>query len=146
MSLLPGIYEMGVKRPDGSWLQRAATVASDSITMIELGMEARTSVAVLVECRAEAPGIELWSVSIHLTERQEEVLRFLAEGYSMKEIGQALHASDVVLPQGAELLSSPEDVVVQCTEAVEMEVEEGEAGAAEPEVIGRKAEDEEGED
>ena len=64
------------------------------------------------------------------------------------EIGQSVHAGEVPLPEGAELLSSPDEVVVQCTEAVEVEeVEEGaEAAGEEPEVIGRKAEEEESED
>ena len=63
------------------------------------------------------------------------------------EIGQTLHASDVELPEGAELLSSPEDIVVQCVEPIEEEVEEeAEAETAEPEIIGRKAEEEENED
>lgn len=63
------------------------------------------------------------------------------------EIGQSVLAGEVPLPEGAELLSSPDDIVVQCTEPVEEEVEEeGEAAGEEPEVIGRKPEDEEDED
>jgi large subunit ribosomal protein L25 len=61
------------------------------------------------------------------------------------ELDQTITAGQIVLPQGAFLTGSPDDVVCQCVvvEAIE-EVEEAPEGeAAEPEVIGRKKEDDE---
>ncbi|HEY6089530.1 MAG TPA: 50S ribosomal protein L25/general stress protein Ctc [Gemmatimonadaceae bacterium] len=70
-------------------------------------------------------------------------------------IGDSLHVSDIKLPEGVEILDDPETsvAVLAAPRAVIEEVAatpeavEGEAGAvAEPEVIGRGKEDEEGED
>jgi large subunit ribosomal protein L25 len=60
------------------------------------------------------------------------------------EVGQSLHASDLPLPEGAKLLTDPERMVVHCVlpEAAPEEVP-AVIEAGEPEVIGRKAEDEE---
>lgn len=54
-------------------------------------------------------------------------------------------AADVPLPEGAKLVTDPEATIVQClvVDAADEPAEEGEEGAAaEPEVIGRKAEEE----
>jgi len=62
------------------------------------------------------------------------------------ELEQSITAGQVELPPAATLVSSPEDVVVQCVVVEEQaEIEPGEEGAesAEPEIIGRKKEDEE---
>jgi large subunit ribosomal protein L25 len=63
-------------------------------------------------------------------------------------LGNAIHAKELQLPEGAKMLTIPEAVVVHC---VAPHVEEvaataaAEPGAAEPEVIGKK-EKEEGEE
>ncbi len=66
------------------------------------------------------------------------------------EVGDTLHASDVALPPGFELISDPEDVLATIqVMAEEPEAEEAEVAgeAAEPEVIGgAKEEPEEGEE
>ena len=63
-------------------------------------------------------------------------------------VGEALYASDVELPDGVTLVSSPETLLVTCpmkaaaVSAEDEEAEEGEEGAASPEVITeRKADD-----
>lgn len=67
-------------------------------------------------------------------------------------IGQALHISDVPLPEGITATGDPETVVCLCRvlgeePAPEAAAEAGEAGATEPEVIARgKVEEEEGEE
>ena len=66
------------------------------------------------------------------------------------KINHAIHASDLVLPDGVKLVDDKETVfftvVPPKTEAVVAPVAEGEAEeAAQPEVIGKKKEDEEGE-
>jgi hypothetical protein len=51
-------------------------------------------------------------------------------------------ASAIELPAGAKLISDEDAVVALCELPVEADEQEaGEAGAAEPELIGRKAED-----
>jgi large subunit ribosomal protein L25 len=66
------------------------------------------------------------------------------------EIGDSLHVSDLEAPEGVEIVTDPEVVVVSVTHAAAEEAEEEEAvpetllGAAEePEVIGAREEDEE---
>lgn len=70
-------------------------------------------------------------------------------------IGDSLHVSDITVPAGVEVLDDPEGSVCVCAapravieEVAAPEAVEGEAGAAaaEPEVIGRGKEDEDGED
>lgn len=56
------------------------------------------------------------------------------------DVGQSLRARDIVLPEGASLVTAPEAVIVLCS--VPADSEETATGAAEPEVIGKKKEDE----
>ncbi len=65
------------------------------------------------------------------------------------EIGDSLNAKDIELPEGFELISEPESVLITCTYITEEEIEEIEEealaeGAEEPELIG--AEEAEGEE
>ena len=68
----------------------------------------------------------------------------------LEEIGDSLLVSDIQAPEGVEILSDPDDVVVvviaQAAEEVEeeeeIELEEG----IEPEMVGKEVEDEEGEE
>lgn len=63
------------------------------------------------------------------------------------ELDGSLTTGDIPLPESATLVGDPESVVVQCVEmvvAAEEAAEEVGEGLAEPEVIGRKADDEEG--
>ena len=64
------------------------------------------------------------------------------------DLDQVITAGDIVLPEAAELLIDGGEIVVTCvTPTAEAEIdEEGAAGMAEPEVIGRKADDDEGDD
>ncbi len=61
------------------------------------------------------------------------------------ELDGAIHAGEVKLPPGVVLLTDADRLVVQCACRWPSRKHSGlgEAGAAEPEVIGRKAEDEE---
>jgi len=64
-------------------------------------------------------------------------------------LGESVHVSDLKVAPGVTLLNDPEDVIAICREPaaeVEEEPEEGAAeGGAEPEVIGKKPEEEGGE-
>lgn len=59
------------------------------------------------------------------------------------EFNQSLTVADLKLPPGAKALVDTAQIVVTCAAPVEVSEEEGEAGAAEPELIGRKKAEEE---
>ena len=68
-------------------------------------------------------------------------------------LGQQLHVREITPPEGVKILTDPELIVATLTAILEEVAApaaaapvEGEAGAAEPEVIGRKAQPEEGEE
>lgn len=68
-----------------------------------------------------------------------EVIEFDVEAL---EIGDSVHIRDIVAPKGVELIDDPETIVASVqAPKVEAEVEEA-AEAAEPEVIGKAAEEE----
>src|SRR6185295_17726736 len=111
----------------------------------------RVEVKVKVELRGQSPGAKdggIVELLVHELEIECEALSIPERlDVSIKElaIGQSITAGQVPLPQGAKLLSDPDAIVVHCIEAKAEEEEAGaEAGAAEPEIIGRKP-DEEGE-
>ena len=59
-------------------------------------------------------------------------------------LGKAIHASDLVLPEGAKITGHGEAVVVQCIAPhLEEEAVPGAEGGVEPEVIGKKEKEEE---
>jgi large subunit ribosomal protein L25 len=109
----------------------------------------RVEVKVSVELRGQAPGVKDGGAVEHIVHEIEIECEALSIPekieVSIKElkIGDSITAADVKLPEGAKLLSDPDDVIVHCVVHREEEEGEGEAGVAEPEVIGRKAEDEE---
>jgi large subunit ribosomal protein L25 len=110
-------------------------------------------VSVPLELRGEAPGAKdggmveqaLHEVEVEcsagtIPEKVEVRLHDL-------QIGQAIKLGDIQLPEGVSLVGSPDEMAVQCVAVVagaeDEEEEEGVAGLAEPEVIGRKAEEDE---
>jgi large subunit ribosomal protein L25 len=112
----------------------------------------RVTVQVTLELRGQAPGAKaggLVELLLHELEIDCEALSIpekIEVNVKDLEIGSDIKASDLKLPPGVTLLTDPETMVVHCVEPVsEEEFAEAEAGTAEPEVIGRKAEDEEDE-
>ncbi|MEQ8789588.1 MAG: 50S ribosomal protein L25 [Pirellulaceae bacterium] len=110
-------------------------------------------VTVPVELRGDAPGAREGGIINHVL---HEITMDCPVSKIVDKIEvnvNSLHLNDVVtagqleLPEGAKLMDDADAVVVQCVEPIGVEDEEAGAGeAAEPEVIGRKAEEEEGED
>jgi large subunit ribosomal protein L25 len=108
-------------------------------------------VTVAVELRGEAPGgragglveqvvheVEIECPAANIPDKFELNINSL-------ELGASLTAGDLELPPGARLLGGQDEIIVHCVEAL-AEVEEEEAApaeAGEPEVIGRKVEEEE---
>lgn len=107
-------------------------------------------VHVAIELRGESPGVKAGGVIQHLVHEvkiQCEVTAIPEKLYikvNHLELGQAITVAQMELPPGVKLELDPEDVVVQCVEpVVESDDASGESASAEPEVIGRKKEDEE---
>jgi len=112
----------------------------------------RIEVKVAVELRGQAAGAKDGGVVEHFVHEVEIECEALAIpdklGLNINElkVGDSLTAGDLQLPAGVKLISDPEAVVVHCA-APRVEEEEAAAPAvAEPEVIGRKAEEGEAEE
>jgi large subunit ribosomal protein L25 len=119
--------------------------------LVRIDAEERVTVEVAIELRGTAPGIASGGIldqhlrSISMECRALEIPDSIIVRIGELQIGQAIHVSDLQVPAGAEVHNPPDTVVVQVTHPV-AEVEEAaplEGGPAEPEVIGRKKEEEE---
>ena len=125
------------------------------LTRVKAGDSVEISVS--VELRGVAPGTKQGGVieqPLHELEIRCPVTAIpesLSLSINQLELDQSITAGEIELPPGTELLTDPSAAVVSCSEPLirEEEVEAEEAAAApsdvEPEVIGRKAEDEESE-
>jgi large subunit ribosomal protein L25 len=110
----------------------------------------RVEVKVSVELRGQAAGAKDGGIVEHFVHEIEiecEALSIpdrIEVNINELKIDDSISAGDLLLPPGAKLISDPEAVIVQCVEARAEEEETAAApGVAEPEVIGRKAEEEE---
>ncbi len=108
----------------------------------------RIEVKVSVELRGQSPGAKDGGIVEHLIHEIEIECEALSipekvdANINELKIGEAITAGDLQLPAGVKLISDPEAVIVHCVEARGEEAAEGAEGAgAEPEVIGRKAEE-----
>lgn len=124
------------------------------VDFTRVSADERIEVMVSVELKGQAIGIKDGGAVEHLVHEVEiECLALaipekLELNVSELKIDDQLTAADLKLPPGVVLITDPETVLAHCVEVREEE-EEGAAaaGVAEPEVIGRKAEDgEEGEE
>jgi large subunit ribosomal protein L25 len=123
------------------------------IDFTRVSADERIEVTVQVELRGQAPGARQGGVVQHLIHEIE--IECLATAIPDKiqlninhlEIGGSITVGQLELPQGVKVLSDAEAIAVQCVEPVaEVEEEAAPTEGAEPEVIGRKAEAEEGEE
>ncbi len=114
----------------------------------------RVVVSVPLHLRGIAPGVagggvldqplHVMNVECLVTAVPHEIRVNVAE----LQIGQALHVRDLHLPEGVKAMSDPDAIVVQVTapQAEPTAAAAPAAESAEPEVIGRQAKDEEGEE
>jgi large subunit ribosomal protein L25 len=109
----------------------------------------RIQVKVPVELRGQAVGAKDGGVIEHFVHEVEIECEALAIPDKLElsindlKIGESLTAGDIKLPPGVELISDADAVIVHCAEArAEAEEAAAPAAGAEPEVIGRKAEEE----
>ncbi len=109
----------------------------------------RIEVQVRVELKGHAVGTKDGGVVEHLVHEVEIECEALAIPDKLEinindlAVDGQLTAADIHLPPGVTLVSDPEAVVVHCVAARSDEELEAAAGTAEPEVIGRKADEEE---
>ena len=123
------------------------------LTRIEAGEAVEVTLA--VELRGVAPGIKQGGAVEHVLHEVQfkcpatAIPERIEVNINSLELDQSITASDLQLPNGAELITDPSAIVATCTvPATPLEVEEEAAATegAEPEVIGRKAEDRTDED
>ena len=122
------------------------------VDLIRVSKDERIEVSVPLEARGVAPGVsEGGTVEVSVHELTVEcpagdIPEKLEVNINELGLGDSLSASSVELPSGVKLVTDAETTIVQCIEITEApEEEEGAAATAEPEVIGKSADDEEGE-
>jgi large subunit ribosomal protein L25 len=109
----------------------------------------KVKVLVSVETRGEAPGLRMGGVvkqAIHQVEIECEATSIpdrLFVNINHLNMGDKITVAQMELPPNVTILEAAEEIVVECAEPVEVVEEVAGAGAeAEPEVIGRKKEEE----
>ncbi len=119
------------------------------VDLARVSAEEAVEITLAVELRGEAPGSREGGVIDHSTHEIEIrcPAKAIPENFVVNinslHLGESITASDLPLPEGAELLTDPDQVIVSCEEPVAEIEEEVAAAEAEPEVIGRKEEGEE---
>ncbi|MDR1382395.1 MAG: 50S ribosomal protein L25 [Planctomycetaceae bacterium] len=109
----------------------------------------KIKVVVPLELRGESPGtkdggvVKLQLHEIELECEASAVPEKIDVNINHLQLGQLVHVSDLHIPAGSTVLTETTLLVVSCTEAVEVSEEEAATEGAEPEIIGRKKEDEE---
>jgi large subunit ribosomal protein L25 len=123
------------------------------LDLTRVSADERVELRVRVELRGSAIGVkEGGSVDHVLHEVEIECLAIeIPEKLSLRindlQLDGSLTAGAIELPPGVKLLTDPDEIVVNCNKPVsEEEGVPGMAEGAEPEVIGRKAEEEEAEE
>jgi len=131
------------------------------VDFLAVSMTEKLTADVAVHIEGEAPAVKDFGAILvtGLTELEVECLatdlpeRFIVDVSGLTEISSGVYVKDIVAPNGVEILSDPEEMIVVATAAAAEEIEEeaeelleGEEGE-EPKVIekGKKEEDEEGE-
>jgi large subunit ribosomal protein L25 len=119
------------------------------VDFARVSADEKVRVTVSVELRGEAPGLRDGGVvDHHLHEVEIECLAAsipekLQVSVNHLALGQAIKVSQLELPANTTVLADGDEIVVQCIERVEEDLEAASAMPGEPEVIGRKAADEE---
>jgi len=131
------------------------------VDFMAVSMTEKITASVGVRVEGEAPAVKEFGAILvtGLTELEVECLAtdlpesFTVDVSGLAEISAGLYVRDVVAPEGVEILSDPEEMIVVATamaaeeeeEVAEEELLEGEE-LGEPEVIGKGKEEEEGEE
>jgi large subunit ribosomal protein L25 len=124
------------------------------VDLLRVDASERVTVEVPLLLRGEAPGEKEGGLVSHLVHHVEietspiAIPEALHININHLGLHQQLTLADIIdMPAGATLVTEPETVAVECEEPAPEVEEEAAAAGAEPEVIGRKAaEEEEGEE
>ena len=122
------------------------------LDLARVSADEKVEVEVVVELRGEAPGVKEGGVVSQLLHQidVECLVTAIPEKLTLRinklGIDQSLTVADIELPAGTTLVTPGESIVVQCNVPKEEEAAALPTEGAEPEVIGRKAEAEEGEE
>jgi large subunit ribosomal protein L25 len=134
---------------DVQWDVYGSSVLHLDFTRVTAGESIETTV--LIECRGDAPGLRAGGVVEQLLQDLEVTIPAtsmtdkIEVNINALELGESITVGQLELPSGAKVDVDPETVVVQCVERVEVEEEEVSIGPVEPEIIGRKDDEQEGE-
>lgn len=132
------------------WIALGSSVLHVDLTRVSATDRIETTVA--VQLRGEAPGSKEGGVVQHILHELRVECPVMAIPESVRlsvaalKLGSNLTAADVVLPEGVKLLSDPAAIVVICSAPVEADETPAVAEVGEPEVIGRKPKEEEGDE
>jgi large subunit ribosomal protein L25 len=148
---LKGAVKQNALISDVQWDPFGVDVLHIDFTRVVAGET--VEVTVPVELRGEAPGAREGGILNHVVHEVtvecpvSAIPDKIEVNINEMHLGNAVSLGELALPAGAKLVGDPEELVVQCIEPmVVAEEEEAAAGeTAEPEVIGRK-EEEEGEE
>lgn len=123
------------------------------VDFTRVSADERVQVTVSVTVRGEAPGAKEGGITQQITHEVEiecavvSIPESLSLSVNDLSLNEALLASDIELPEGVQLVTPAETVVVHCNEPVEvLDEEEGAESGAEPEIIGEKKEEDAGDD
>jgi large subunit ribosomal protein L25 len=106
---------------------------------------------VQIELDGEAPAVKDFGAVLvsGIEEIEVECLpkdlpeKFIVDISELVNIGDSIHVKDLSVPDGVEILTDPDEVVVLVTQPAGEELEAGEVEAAEPEVIEKGKKEEE---
>jgi large subunit ribosomal protein L25 len=123
------------------------------VDLLRVDAKDRVEIEVDLLLRGVAPGENEGGVVEHLVHRLEietdpaHIPDHLHVNINHLRLGGMLKIKDIIdMPEGAKVLGDEDMVLVQCVEPTELPEEEGMGEGAEPEVIGRKAGEEEAEE
>lgn len=121
------------------------------VDFTRVSADEKVHLEVPVELRGEAPGTKVGGTVTQLV--HDFMVECLATNVPEKievninhlELDGEITVADLDLPEGVTLMAEPETVVVNCVPVVEKDEEEEVGSGAEPEVIGRAADENESE-
>ncbi|HHM12009.1 MAG TPA: 50S ribosomal protein L25 [Planctomycetaceae bacterium] len=123
------------------------------LDLTRVSAKEKVEVDLSIELRGEAPGakeggeVSVMTHEVTIVCPAEAIPEKIEVNVNDLHVGTVIHASDLELPEGAELVTPPDTPIVGCQARAEVaeEAEEAPAAAdlsAEPEVIGRSKEEE----
>jgi large subunit ribosomal protein L25 len=117
------------------------------IDLLRVDPNERVNITVPIELKGTAPGVLAGGVleqtlhSINIDCLAYQIPDSIQLRITSLDLGQTLHVKDLELPEGSHAHAQPEAVVVHIVKVQVQELAPAESGAAEPEVVGKKAAD-----